>query len=132
MALMQWDTRLETGRAEIDAQHIALVAALNRLHDAMLEGQGSAEVGRTLQFLVDYTAAHFHLEEALMDQCGYAGAGSHKRIHAGLGQQMQSLVERYQQNPATLTIAVMIFLEEWLTDHFLGEDRRLVECLGRS
>ena len=41
MALMLWDKRLETGNAQIDEQHKALVEALNNLHAAMKQGKGT-------------------------------------------------------------------------------------------
>ena len=127
MSLMQWDSRLETGESQIDSQHQALVEALNRLHSAMLEGNGRSEVGASLKFLSDYTLSHFAMEEEMMDLYAYPAASSHKKIHSDLIASLNDLVEGFQRGSTALTIAVMIFLEEWLTNHFLGEDARFVE-----
>jgi len=129
MSLMQWDYRLETGDALIDSQHQALVEALNRLHSAMLEESGRSEVGSTLKFLSDYTVSHFRMEEEMMDRHSYPGASSHRKIHVDLISSLKELVAGFQRDSTALTIATMIFLEEWLTNHFLGEDARFVGFL---
>jgi hemerythrin len=38
-------------------------------------------------------------------------------------------VAGFQRDSTSLTIATMIFLEEWLTNHFLGEDARFVKFM---
>lgn len=129
MSLMQWDHRMETGDALIDGQHRTLVEALNRLHSAMLEEKGRSEVGRTLKFLTDYTASHFAMEEEMMDLRTYPHASSHKKIHADLIASLMSLIDGFQRDSTALTIATMIFLEDWLSTHFLGEDARFVRFM---
>jgi hemerythrin len=130
MSLMQWDSRLETGDAGIDGQHQALVEALNRLHSAMLELGGRSEVGSTLKFLSDYTVSHFRMEEEMMDRHNYPGAAYHRKIHGDLIAGLKELVACFQRDSTSLTIATMIFLEEWLTNHFLGEDARFVRFMN--
>lgn len=129
MSLMQWDPRLETGHPRIDEQHRALVESLNDLHRAMKEGRGKDEVGRILVFLRDYTVTHFRMEEQLMAQSGYPHAAVHLKIHADLVAQVGDLVNRFEKGNATLTLPVMKFLEDWLTNHIQGEDFRLVQYL---
>ena len=130
MSLMQWDYRLETGDALIDGQHQALVEALNRLHSAMLEESGRGEVGSTLKFLSDYTVSHFRMEEEMMDRHSYPDASSHRKIHGDLIVSLKELVDGFRRDSTALTIATMIFLEEWLTNHFLGEDAKFVRFLS--
>ena len=124
MALMVWDKRLETGHSKIDEQHKSLIEILNRLHEAMKLGKGKGEVEGILVFLKDYTVTHFAMEEGLMLQHSYSGAVKHKEIHADLVRQVVELVGKFQNGSATLTLPVMKFLEEWLTQHIQGEDYR--------
>jgi len=131
MALMLWDKRLETGNAQIDEQHKALVDALNNLHAAMKQGKGKDEVAKILVFLRDYTVSHFKMEESLMDQSAYPAAPSHKRIHADLVAQVADLVDQFEKGTTALTLPVMKFLEDWLTKHIMGEDFRLAEFLRK-
>ena len=131
MALMLWDKKLETGNAQIDEQHKALVDALNNLHAAMKQGKGKDEVAKILVFLRDYTVSHFKMEEGLMDRSAYPAAASHKKIHADLVSQVADLVDRFEKGTTALTLPVMNFLEDWLTKHIMGEDFRLAEFLRK-
>jgi hemerythrin-like metal-binding protein len=125
MALIVWDRRLETGHGKIDEQHKSLVETVNRLHEAMKQGKGRGELEGILVFLKDYTVTHFAMEEELMDRHAYAGAPKHKQIHADLVRQVADLVTKFQAGKAMLTLDVMNFLEDWLTQHIQGEDYRL-------
>jgi len=124
MALIVWDSRLETGHGKIDEQHKSLVEIFNRLHGAMKQGKGKQEVEGILVFLKDYTVTHFAMEEQLMDEHNYSGAQKHKQIHADLVHQVADLVAQFQAGTATLTLPVMNFLEDWLVQHIQGEDYR--------
>jgi len=125
MALIVWDKRLETGHGKIDEQHQSLVEIFNRLHGAMKQGKGKAEVEGILVFLKDYTVTHFATEEELMAKHGYTGTAKHKEIHADLVRQVADLVARFQAGSATLTLPVMNFLEDWLVQHIQGEDYQM-------
>jgi hemerythrin-like metal-binding protein len=124
MALIVWDSRLETGHGKIDEQHQSLVEIFNRLHGAMKQGKGKQEVEGILVFLKDYTVTHFAMEEQLMVTHNYSGAEKHKQIHADLVRQVADLVDQFQRGTATLTLPVMNFLEDWLVQHIQGEDYR--------
>jgi len=129
MALIVWDSRLETGHGKIDEQHQALIEIMNRLHGAMKQGKGKDELGGILVFLKDYTVTHFAMEEQLMAQHQYSGSAKHKQIHADLVRQVADLVEKFQQGTTTLTLPVMNFLEDWLVLHIQGEDYRFAKEL---
>jgi len=129
MALIVWDSRLETGHGKIDEQHQALIEIMNRLHGAMKQGKGKEELGGILVFLKDYTVTHFAMEEQLMAQHSYSGSAKHKQIHADLVRQVADLVEKFQQGTTTLTLPVMNFLEDWLVLHIQGEDYRFAKEL---
>jgi hemerythrin-like metal-binding protein len=129
MALIVWDARLETGHAAIDDQHKSLVEILNRLHTAMKQGRGKAELEGILVFLKDYTVTHFGMEEGLMAKHGYAGGDRHRAIHAELVRQVADLVTRFQAGTGMLTLEVMNFLEDWLVKHIQAEDYAFAQDL---
>lgn len=58
-----WDDSLTTGVPSIDAQHRRLIGILGNVLDAMEHGRSRAEIGRVLEELDRYTAAHFSHEE---------------------------------------------------------------------
>lgn len=62
---------LMTGNALIDSEHRQLFAAVNSLMDACSQGQGRAQIQKTVQFLNDYVIKHFQDEERLQVQNKY-------------------------------------------------------------
>jgi hemerythrin-like metal-binding protein len=129
MAYMNWTPSLETGHVKIDSEHKTLVKALNRLHAAMKEWRGKAEVGEILIFLRDYTVTHFKTEENLMALHRYPGAVAHTAIHEALIKQVAELVQKYEAGQGVLTLSVLDFLERWLVDHIGKEDKDLAAFL---
>ncbi len=120
---MEWHSALEVGHELIDADHRALVAALNQLHAAMDQGQDQAEILKVLNFLRDYTVTHFQAEEALMFQQHYPGASAHFSAHAELVLQVSDFIGDYRSGKTMLTVDILAFLESWLMDHILGLDK---------
>lgn len=132
MALISWDTSLETRHPKIDEQHKALVDTINQLHAAMKAGKGRGEIEKIMVFLKDYTVSHFRMEEELMDHARYTGAAKHKTIHRDLVAQVGDLVDKHQKGTLNLTMPVMDFLQDWLTKHILSEDLQLAEYLRKQ
>lgn len=129
MALIVWDRRLEVGLPKIDEQHRSLVDAFNALHQAMKQGRGKEEVGKTLAFLANYTVDHFAMEEGLMRQHAYPGMAKHQALHQDLVAKVGDLVKKVQAGQAMVTLQVMDFLEGWLVEHIQGEDCQLAAHL---
>jgi len=125
MALIVWDRHLEVGHPKIDAQHRSLVDAFNALHQAMKQGKGKEEVGKTLAFLANYTVEHFAMEEGLMRQYAYPAITKHQTLHQDLVAKVGDLVNKVQAGQAMVTLQVMDFLEGWLVEHIQGEDSQL-------
>jgi hemerythrin len=130
MAIITWDERIETRHGEIDAQHKALIQAFNDLHDAMKQGRGKEEVGRTLNFLADYTQTHFRMEESLMTHSGYPRAAKHRELHAEFEGKALALVNDFEKGRTLITLPVMDFIEDWLVNHIQGEDVLLAQFLN--
>lgn len=124
-----WNKDLETGHSRIDQQHKALVESLDQLQVAVERGNDKDEVGRILVFLRDYTLSHFAMEEALMTGTGYPDAHSHQKIHQDLIATVSDLVDRFDNGATGLSQPVLQFLQDWLTNHILGEDFRLAAYL---
>lgn len=81
MALLTWNEGLSVKVSQFDREHQELVNLINKLHDAMKEGQGKQVIGSVLNGLISYTKAHFAAEERLMKAHGYPLYEKHKREH---------------------------------------------------
>ena len=130
MEVMEWCARLATGHALIDEQHQALIACLNRVHQAAAKGQGREEVRGTLMFLTNYTVQHFQMEEDLMDAMAYPEAKRHKDLHHDLVVRLSDLMRTFiTEGPKAVTHTTMEFMAGWLAEHIMGEDVRLADFL---
>jgi hemerythrin len=123
----EWQSRSETGIAEVDEDHRRLVALINDL-DAVLDGSGDLQqIGMIIDALVDYTHYHFSREEKMMVQAGFAGAPDHGLAHDQFGHFLGELVGTCMLSPSLETASrVRDYLQEWLLDHILVEDMKFV------
>lgn len=67
----------------------------------------------------------------LMMQHNYPDTRTHMSLHAKLITQVAELSAAHDAGKAMLTMEVMDFLENWLKDHILGEDKKLAAWLNK-
>lgn len=128
--MFEWSTRLETGVPKIDEQHRELVSMLSTLFDAMHTGAGSSVIDETLARLEDYAREHFALEEALMSEHNYPERDSHLTAHAIFQRKIDTLKEQSElSGQGALSVQVVLFLRNWLTDHIANVDQALGQFL---
>ena len=117
MALVNWDATYETGNPTVDAQHKGLFRMVNELHSAIVEGKGKEAMGPTLDKLGKYVVEHFQTEEKLMTQ----------KIHEDLTKQAVDLIEKYHAGKLALSITISQFLGDWVKNHILQEDFKMID-----
>ncbi|MEQ9463181.1 MAG: hemerythrin family protein [Haliea sp.] len=100
-----------------DAQHQVLFEIL----DMIAEPNAGKDV---LRHLHDYSEQHFALEERYMIALDYPMTASHIKAHDRFRQEISSLLELGEADPA-FRAAVSTFLTEWLKRHVLGIDKDL-------
>lgn len=123
MALLSWDKRYSVGVESLDGQHASLFQSLNELHSAMLQGKANDVTGELLRDLIAYTRNHFSSEESLLSRTGYPGLQQHRRLHQELTKQVAGYLGRFERGEAALSVHLMSFLRDWLTNHIMREDR---------
>jgi hemerythrin len=124
MAIMQWDTSLSVGVAEIDAQHQKLIAMINDLDDAMRQGKGKDIVGKIINELIAYTRSHFATEEKYFAQFAYPETDAHKAEHVVFTKKVGEFKAGFDKGSLGLTIQVMTFLSDWLRNHIKVVDKK--------
>ncbi len=126
MALIDWTNNFSVNNFIIDQQHKKLVDLVNQLHDAMKSGKGKEALGNIFEKLISYTKEHFSYEEKLMESKNYPAFLSHKKIHFDLTNQVIDLKNKFKSGKTSLSIEVLNFLKNWLTNHILDEDKKYV------
>jgi hemerythrin-like metal-binding protein len=119
-----WSNQYSVGVARIDSEHQKLLAMLNDLQAAMMEGRGRAVIGKILDDLASYTVTHFANEEKLLQLYSYPDFDRHKAIHDKLVAQVNSLQQEFRSGNATVSLEVLSFLQNWLVDHIVGVDQK--------
>ena len=71
MTIIGWKEVYETGILALDNEHRELVAAVNRLFEAVRDKRGDEVLTETLGTLEDYVLKHFQNEERLLEQYKY-------------------------------------------------------------
>jgi hemerythrin len=131
MAVLYWHDGLRTGDAIVDGQHEELFRIVNRLHDAMLAGQGREGVQATVEALARYAVAHFACEERLMERSAYPGLAVHRQHHAVLQAQVGDFVASLGQGEVVSSLAMSRLLADWIAHHITEDDQLLVGWLRR-
>jgi len=121
---MPWSKELELGVKMFDDQHKKLIKLINDLYNAMKDNKGDKVMLKILTDLVDYTAYHFDNEEELFAKYGYENQKEHVKIHTNLKNTAIDLKGKIEAGEAVIGFNVISFLENWVKNHILVEDRK--------
>ena len=120
--MFEWNNNFSVGIGSVDAQHQNLFAIARELHGAMTSGQGKAAMGRILDRLIQYTAAHFAHEERLMRLADYPGLETHRSEHEALTRKVMELQREFAAGKSSISVQVLQFLRTWLQQHIQHSD----------
>jgi hemerythrin len=120
-----WDESLSVDGGEIDEEHRRLVDLFNILSSSVVAGDSPEYIEAVLEELITCTIWHFRHEERLMLMYKYDGLEEHKDEHNDLIDSVRELQQKFQKENKLLTDEDIEYLEDWLTQHILGQDMRL-------
>jgi hemerythrin-like metal-binding protein len=129
MAFFDWNDRLTVGNGMIDRDHKMLIQYVNEMHSAMLAGKGKDIVGNILGKLVNYTHDHFGREEIFWKANRYADFDAHKKRHVDLLKSVDKFKADYDKGTGALSIDLMTFLRDWLTNHIMKSDQEAFKAI---
>ena len=110
---------------EIDEDHRRLVDLFNILRLAFEEGDAAEYIVAVLEDMISCTIWHFRHEERIMFMHKYDGIDAHKDEHNDLIDSVRELQQKFHKENKLLTNEDIEYLEDWLTQHILGQDMRL-------
>ncbi|MCL2075517.1 MAG: bacteriohemerythrin [Betaproteobacteria bacterium] len=119
-----WSDEYSVGIDEIDEQHKNLFAMAEKLHQAIMNHEGSSACKTILAELVDYTRVHFTLEQTLMRVGKYPAYEEHCKHHESLLEKVDALQQKVASGQAAISFELLQFLRNWLTKHILSEDAK--------
>jgi hemerythrin len=132
MALILWDSTLETGEPQIDADHRELARLFNLLLEAAADNRGKEFCSLVLDQIIEHARVHFDREQQLMDKHNYPKVEQHAAEHAMLLEQALNYKAAFDAGAAEPGIALTDFPEVWLAFHILFSDKDLARFLAQS
>ena len=124
-----WETRYSVGNERLDQQHQRIVGMINQLGAAMDTGAEKATLMKILSDLAGYAKTHFSEEERTLVEHQYQALDEHREQHARLNRQLADFYRTFYTSSRPQTREVMAFLQSWLYDHILEQDKRYAPCL---
>ncbi len=125
----EWSDKYSVGVSEIDEEHQKLFDLSNQFLRAMNKGQGTAELTKTFDALIDYTCTHFSSEEKFFLAHNYPDAESHIDEHKKL---TDKVLDLNKNKTYIFPDNVSGFLSSWLKDHILESDMRYANYLREN
>lgn len=123
MALVEWQACYSVANERLDQQHQRLIAMINQLGEAIDTGAEKTTLMKILSDLAGYTKTHFAEEERMLEQCGYPLLAEHREKHAELNRQLADFYRNFYVKTNPQTKEVMDFLQHWLYNHILEQDK---------
>ena len=123
MPITRWNTDLSVGVEKLDTDHQQLIATMNTVFDALLQGSSASTARKALLTLQEYVNDHFLREEKWMLKNAYVELDRHKQEHDALRQHVARLLELPQHSDDQLAVEMLVVLRDWLLGHIARSDR---------
>ena len=130
--MFQWDEKYSVGIQSIDSQHKEIFLHLNKLLEAMKQGQASAVITPIILELEKYAVLHFQKEEFFFQRFNFQGSAEHIREHQDFKSKIVSLKSDLESGKITMTFELLSFLKEWIDHHILVVDKQYSECFRQN
>ena len=124
---MKWQKDYNIGITVIDEQHRKLCSMLTNLETSIESDNVYQVMGEILKELVQYTKSHFREEERVMQRISYPDFEKHKKLHKDLVDEIVTILVDLKHGKEISAFELITFLQKWLRDHILGEDKKIGE-----
>lgn len=114
---LQWTRAIAVNVPVFDAHHKRLFAIIDRLSTAMQNGESHSVLTATFDELLDYTNYHFGSEARALQHYKYPACEAHMAEHAKLVKRALELRREMDSGKAMISVEVMEFLRDWITNH---------------
>ncbi|MDH5477664.1 MAG: bacteriohemerythrin [Nitrospinota bacterium] len=126
-----WDEKFTIGIEEFDQQHKKLFGLINELETSVRQGNSRSVMSKVVDELLHYTLTHFSQEEKTLLENGYPDYEYHLQEHNDLLGQVREFKNNHDAGKSVITMELMGFLVNWLTNHINQTDRKYVPFLQK-
>lgn len=123
--LINWTPDMSVGVSVLDEDHRRIMILINRLHDSIQNGEGTALMGDILQALHVYILLHFDSEELMLRQTNYPDTDGQHQAHEKMKEKTSALLNVFRESPESVRpVEVLMFLRDWWVDHIMNSDMK--------
>lgn len=120
-----------TGIESIDMEHRKLFEIADRAYETLMDEfivDKYDYIVDIIQELKEYAVTHFKHEEAYMAEIRYKKLFSHKAEHADFIEKVSAYdLSQIDENQKQAILELLDFLNNWLVDHIVGNDKLIGE-----
>jgi hemerythrin len=128
MMPIHWDSSLEVGCFEIDAEHKLFISIIEKIQNEINSGTDKDYIVNLVSELLKYAEFHFCSEENIMIKTKYPDYIHHKKIHQKLIDELREKIFSLQYEYLDFDL-LLTFLFAWFKGHTSIEDMRLAAFL---
>lgn len=125
MALVEWQESFCTGIPGVDHEHKQLIDEVNNIYAMIDQKIDKEQVIDSLGDIYGSIAAHFALEEQMMQRYGYDEFEQHKADHDRLLDEIREITDELESSTELNEQEFKQKLNDWFQLHFKTFDSRL-------
>jgi len=126
----EWHDSYAVGIPDIDEQHRVLFELIQGLAAVADGREPAAGVTDAVESLVSLARTHLHYEESLSAGHTAQGYDAVRREHVDFLKKAEGFRKYVEEAPVDALQTVVEFMQDWVVDHTLLEDRRFRTSLG--
>jgi hemerythrin-like metal-binding protein len=128
--MITWSPRLETGHAQIDAEHRELIEKLAVLKQVIEAGAGRERIVELINLLQRYVLGHFAREETHMHRTGCPAYEENRTAHRVFERKLEGWLELLTTGSVPVSLLLDVHRESsaWIEAHILKCDCQLRSC----
>lgn len=123
MAYFDWNPVHDTGITGIDHDHHQLVDALNGIHDLIAGEAPHAAISDALADFHTAAAAHFALEERILEEERHPDFEARRRTHYRLLDEVRDIMDAYEAGEFGPGERLPATLRQWLSESIEMDSR---------
>ncbi len=121
---MRWSLEYSVGIKQVDEEHKMLFKLISDIGKAM---NGKVTQIEILKSMVEYSKKHFASEEKLMKKIYYPRLDYHIQLHRYFENEIIKYLNQVKKGEELDLPQIKEFLEKWLVNHILKEDKKIGE-----
>ena len=125
MTYIEWKPEYSVGVASIDQEHREMIDLINATYEKLEANAPDEEIEQFLGDIYAGIAAHFALEEKIMQKAQYKEYQSHKQDHEKLLDHILNIMDDFVDNQNNGSELLQQQLSQWFKGHFATFDARL-------